>query len=351
MRILMVTRETAEDRRYGIGKSLAPLFEPLRALGAEVRYFCQEDMPVAAASARAKQLERLARWPGFRGRPHRLNLAQAWVERLQVGLAAARVAAREGYTHVHAHDPWLACGVALGLLFQGTRKVRWGLTQHGFGSYSHATHEDGLEQGPSAQAWMRRIERAITARARWLISPTAAALAQTARDLGLTGIPANWHHVPHARPDLGAADAARRQDARQALGYGDSDLVVLAVGRLVPLKRFDRVVRACAEQADSRLRLLLLGAGDTTGLRNLARELRFETQLRIEVAEDVAPYFHAADIYISASSTESFGMANLEALCAGVPAICSCVGGVPEVVADGGWLVPNEVPVLTRALG
>ena len=43
-------------------------------------------------------------------------------------------------------------------------------------------------------------------------------------------------------------------------------------------------------------------------------------------------------------------MANLEALCAGLPSLCSAVGGVPEVVGDGGWLVPNDQATLTRSL-
>ena len=66
--------------------------------------------------------------------------------------------------------------------------------------------------------------------------------------------------------------------------------------------------------------------------------------------DDVTPYYHGADIYVSASSTESFGLANLEALCAGLPAICSPVGGVAEVVREGAWLVPNEVDALADAI-
>jgi glycosyltransferase involved in cell wall biosynthesis len=351
MRVLMVTRETGEDRRYGLGRSLAPLFGPLKAAGVDVRYFCQEDLSAAALAQRQRWIESLSRVPMIRGRGGRLNLLQSWLERLQVGLAAARLAAAESYTHVHAHDPWLACGVALGLRRYAPGNIRWGFTQHGFGSYSHATHEDGLEQGPRAQAWMRRVERSITARANWVTAPTATSLAQLARDLGLPRRPAHWHCVPHARPALAPINAQARQSARAALGWSGDEVVVLAVGRLVPLKCFDRVVRACAAQRDPRIRLLLLGTGNAAGLEAVARCAGFDAQLRIEAAHDVAPYFHAADIYLSASSTESFGMANLEALCAGLPAICSAVGGVPEVVGDGGWLLPNDVETLSRALG
>ncbi len=98
------------------------------------------------------------------------------------------------------------------------------------------------------------------------------------------------------------------------------------------------------------MHLQVLGGGDDTELQSLARDLGFAARLRVNSTDDVAPYFHAADVYMSASSTESFGLANLEALCAGVPAICSAVGGVPEVVGDGGWLVPNDTDTLTRAL-
>jgi glycosyltransferase involved in cell wall biosynthesis len=350
MRVLMVTRETSEDRRYGLGKSLTPLFEPLRAAGVDVRYFCQEDLSATALSWRQRWTERLSRLPMIRGRGDRLNLLRAWLERLGVGLAAARLAAAEGYTHVHAHDPWLACGVALGLRRYPAGKIRWGLTQHGFGSYSHATHEDGLLQGPRTQAWMRRVERMITARADWVTAPTEASLAQLARDLGLPRTPAHWHRVPHARPALTATDAQARRAARAALGWAEQQVVVLAVGRLVPLKCFDRVVLACAAQGNPRIRLLLLGTGDAAGLQAVAHGAGFGAQLRIEATHDVAPYFQAADIYLSASSTESFGMANLEALCTGLPAICSAVGGVPEVVGDGAWLMTNDVQTLARAL-
>lgn len=350
MKILMVTRESAEDRRYGLGRSLAPLMAPMAAAGAHVRYFCADDIDPAAAQRRRGRVERWERWPLVAGRPNRINLLRAWAERLHVGFEAARVARREAYTHVHAHDPWLACGVALGLRWHRARGLHWGLTQHGFGSYSQATHEDGLEQGPAAQAWLRRIERFATLRAGWVTAPTQAGLLQLARDLALSGVPTHWHCVPHARPPLQARTSATRAAARAGLGWGNDEIVVLAVGRLVPLKCFDRIVRACAAQRDPRVRLQLLGGGDAAALQELARSLDFGKQLRVASTDDVTPFFHGADVYMSASSTESFGLANLEALCAGLPAICSAAGGVPEVMGDGAWLVPNDTDTLTRTL-
>lgn len=350
MRVLMVTRESAEDRRYGLGRSLAPLMAPMAAAGAQVRYFCADDLDPAAVQRRRDRTARWEGWPMVAGRPNRVNLLRAWSERMHVGFEAARVARLEAYTHVHAHDPWLACGVALGLRRHGAGGVHWGLTQHGFGSYSQATHEDGLEQGPAAQAWLRRIERFVSLRARWVMAPTQAGLAQLARDFALSRVPARWHCVPHAKPPLDPRTPATRDGARAALGWSHDELVVLAVGRLVPLKCFDRIVRACAAQQVPRLRLQLLGGGDASALQALAHSLGFGAQLHVTSTDDVTPFFHGADVYMSASSTEAFGLANLEALCAGLPAICSAVGGVPEVMGDGAWLVPNDTDTLTRTL-
>lgn len=350
MRILMVTRESAEDRRYGLGRSLAPVLAAMAQSGVEARYFCAEDVSPDALARRRARVDRMSRWPLFASRPDRINLLRAWAERLHIGWLAAQVAQREACTHVHAHDPWLACGVAIGLWRQRANTVRWGFTEHGFGCYSRATHDDGLEQGAMAQWWLRRIERAIAARARWVTAPTRAAVEQLARDLWLPRVPAHWRCVAHARPALGPPTDEERRAARARFGWREDDLVVLSVGRLVPLKCFDRVVRACAAQRGGHVALQLLGGGDPAPLVALASSLGFAERLRIESTDEVAPYFHAADVYLSASSTESFGLANLEALCAGLPALCSAVGGVPEVVGDGGWLVPNDTQTLTGAL-
>ncbi|MEW6309214.1 MAG: glycosyltransferase, partial [Bacillota bacterium] len=42
-----------------------------------------------------------------------------------------------------------------------------------------------------------------------------------------------------------------------------------------------------------------------------------------------------ADVFLLPSTQESFGLAALEAMACEVPVVCSRVGGLPEVVADG----------------
>jgi len=68
------------------------------------------------------------------------------------------------------------------------------------------------------------------------------------------------------------------------------------------------------------------------------------------VVEDVQPYLAAADVYASTSVTESFGLANFEAMAAGLSCICTAVGGVPEVMGSGAWLIPVNQDVLANAI-
>lgn len=57
----------------------------------------------------------------------------------------------------------------------------------------------------------------------------------------------------------------------------------------------------------------------------------------------LAERYAAADVYVQPSFTETFGVPIAEAMAAGVPAVGTRVGGIPEVIEDGitGWLVES----------
>ncbi|QTN26124.1 glycosyltransferase family 4 protein [Rhodoferax sp. AJA081-3] len=347
--VLMVTREMSGDRRYGLGRSLMPVVDALTNKAWRVRYLCQEDLPTASQDKRYRWLARLRRLPGVASRPSVQQVLGALAERMHMGWFAAHVARQEGYTAVHLHDPWLGLGFWLGRKRLGLQGVRWGITEHGFGCYSRATHEDGLVQGPRMQRWLRRLEAFVLRRAHWVTAPTQLALDQLARDLALPFNPPHWHTISHAAPVMTLVD---REVACQSLGWSPQDFHVLGVGRLVPLKRFDIVVAACASLAQRypALHLHLLGDGDRGGLQQLADAAGFGDRIHFAMVDDVQPYYAAANAYVSTSVTESFGLANFEALIAGLPCICTAVGGVPEVMGSGAWLIPVDQGALESAL-
>lgn len=335
MRILHVTREVGDDRLFGMGRAIAPAIEALAARGHEVHYLTQDELSPAEVARRERWTARLR--AGLRplaGDAAHL-LGGVFGERLSMGLAAADRAHRLAPAVVHLHDPWLALGYALGTRWRGAPRRPWGLSQHGFGSYTEAIREEGVPTTPRLLRWQRRAEARVLHAARFVIGPTALSLEQLRRDLALPARPAHWHVLPHAtRIEPLARDAARRQ-----LGLEDGLPLLVAVGRLNPVKRMEQVVQA-AVQAQQRLHLVVLGAGEDGGLRALL-PADGRVTLEVKLVRDVAPWLSACDVYLSATRNESFGLANLEALACGAPAICTAVGGVPEVTGGAAWLVPG----------
>jgi glycosyltransferase involved in cell wall biosynthesis len=283
------------------------------------------------------------------GRTEYYGLAWAFVERFNIGRLAAKVAARDGFTHVHCHDPIIAMGYRLFSFLRPGKNVCWGISQHGFGSYAQAIHDDGVRSSTRVMGWMRNRERNILLAADWVISPTRSSLNQMARDLGVYPMPSEWYAVYHSRPQI---KLYKKEDARSRLGWNHQVIYVLGVGRLVPLKQFSMVVSACAKlRSEHLIRLVLAGEGEHNALLDCANKSGLDAgALSFAVTDDIGLYLSAADLYVSASSSESFGIANLEAMFAGTPAVCSAIGGVPEVVGFGAVLVPPDIDALTGAM-
>lgn len=336
MRLLHVTRENGPgERRFGIGRCLAPLVEALRRRGHEVHYLTQEELGPRARQLRDRAMRGARQWlrPAL-GEAWEMA-ALLWIERLNMGRLAARVATQWQADAVHLHDPLLAWGYRL--RSRGAPR-RWGLTEHGFGSYTRAIAEEGVAYTPRLLRWSLGLEARVLAAADFVVSPTVASRAELARQLDLAQRPDHWHAVPHARPLLPTIDRAA---ARAGLGWDDGRFNVLAVGRVNPVKRLPAIVQAC-HRLGADVRLTVLGVQDDAERQLLAPQAAPGLQLDTALVDDVAPYLAACDAYVSASRNESFGLANLEALLCGAATVCTAVGAVPEVTGGHGWLVPGD---------
>jgi D-inositol-3-phosphate glycosyltransferase len=155
--------------------------------------------------------------------------------------------------------------------------------------------------------------------------------------------------------DLQQFQPRDRSEARAALGLPDEGRVLLAVGRMEPLKGFDILIRALPQvTAPGAVTLRIVGgdelaASEFARLREAASEVGVGERVQFVGAvphEELAVHYNAADLVVVPSFYESFGLVALEAMASGVPVVASRVGGLTATVADGrtGYLVPWRCP-------
>jgi phosphatidyl-myo-inositol dimannoside synthase len=130
---------------------------------------------------------------------------------------------------------------------------------------------------------------------------------------------------------------------RAALGL-DGKQVLLTVGRMDSRERYkghDRVIAALPALAarGHDLVYLVVGNGDDRPrLERLALEAGFAERVRFlgTVAQErLAEVYRAADLFLMPSTGEGFGIAFLEAMASGTPALGLNIGGSSDALADG----------------
>ena len=128
---------------------------------------------------------------------------------------------------------------------------------------------------------------------------------------------------------------------------------LLGVGRLVPEKGFDLLVRAAALTGQA---AVIVGDGpERPALEALAASLRADVAFVGEVPPDaLAHLYRSARVVVVPSRREGFGMVAAEAAAMGRAVVGSAVGGIPEVIAGGvsGIVVrPDDLDALVDGIG
>ncbi len=147
-------------------------------------------------------------------------------------------------------------------------------------------------------------------------------------------------------------DAAARRRVRSSFGVPDGTYVVGGVGRLETGKRFDALIAALAPLLGPGRRLLLVGDGrERQRLRQLADAAGLADWV-IFAGEraDIGALLSAMDLFVSPSDDETFGVAILEALAAGLPVLyvqCPALDGLP---GTGARQVGGTVDELRQAV-
>ncbi|HTK01775.1 MAG TPA: glycosyltransferase [Bordetella sp.] len=136
----------------------------------------------------------------------------------------------------------------------------------------------------------------------------------------------------------------------------DGKLHVVSVGRLVSNKGFQTLIDAACLLNDPGIVFTIIGEGPQRAI--------FEDQIAtrqpgspvhlVGHIDNPFPMLASADIFLSVSERESFGIVLVEALCLGVPVVATdCPSGPAEILEDGkfGELVPvGDAAAVARAI-
>jgi len=141
-----------------------------------------------------------------------------------------------------------------------------------------------------------------------------------------------------------------RLHIRRRHGLSESDVVVLFVGMNFEIKRLKLVIEGVAELIRERkrganLKVLVVGKGNQAPYQALARDLGITDRVIFAgVTREVEKYYLASDLFAMPSQFDTFGMAVLEAMAAGLPVIITEKVGAKDLVTDGvqGFVLGEE---------
>jgi glycosyltransferase involved in cell wall biosynthesis len=199
-----------------------------------------------------------------------------------------------------------------------------------------------LPRNPLARLKLRAV-------ARWLAVSAAAreVLLRAGASPGRIDVVPSGVRVPRTEvlPPEVLPRTPRRPALRSRLGVRADSFVVLAAGRLEPVKGQRTFLEACALAGDlGNTRWVVAGEGPDRSflerlaqMRGVAERVVFAGHL-----SELPPHMPEIQVCVLPSFSEALGNVLLEALAAGVPVVASDTGGIPEAITDGveGLLVP-----------
>jgi glycosyltransferase involved in cell wall biosynthesis len=140
-----------------------------------------------------------------------------------------------------------------------------------------------------------------------------------------------------------------KSSLRESFDIPKDVLLIGTAGRLVKEKGMDVFIKGAGIFLQKYPNAFFLIAGDgplLSQLRFLTSQLGIEHKLRfLGFADKIYDFLYTLDIFVLCSLTEGLPIVLLEALSAGCPTICSCVGGIPEVIDNTeGLLIEPGIP-------
>lgn len=235
------------------------------------------------------------------------------------------------YNIVHCHSPigGVICRLAcIGARRRGTKVI---YTAHGFHFFKGASKKAWLIYYPVERICARYTDVLIT------INKEDYARAQKFKAGKVVYVPGIGVHVADIQNIV-----IDRNEKRKEFGLSDKDFVFMSTGQLSERKNHEVVIYALSRIHDETVKYLIVGLGELEGyLKKLAAKLNVSNRVIFAgYREDVYEILHAVDGFVFPSLQEGLPVALMEAMCVGLPVICSSVrGNIDLVENDKGGLV------------
>ncbi|MFH0853274.1 MAG: glycosyltransferase family 4 protein [bacterium] len=245
------------------------------------------------------------------------NASKLWPSELIRG--AKNIFKHERFDLIHAHQLFSA-GLAAAVLKKLHRSPIIGKAAGGGrdGDISDLHHWPLTEKKLS---YLRSIDRFIA------ITP------QIADELKSIGVPDHQIiQIPNGvDTDLFAPPEVSREEAKQKVGFNNQPIVIF-IGRLIPTKQVDRLLRAWPRVIAQvpKAKLLLIGKPDSSStyssqLRSLIQSDWKDSVIFKGTVELTRDWLQAADVFVLPSRAEGMSNALLEAGSVGLPIVASSI--------------------------
>jgi glycosyltransferase involved in cell wall biosynthesis len=207
---------------------------------------------------------------------------------------------------------------------------------------------DGGFTARNEPALKRRLKKLLIQSARyWMVSGET-----TRKYLEFYGAdPKRTYHYPFTSLEEKdvlpkPVEVAEKESYKQLLGIGGS--LVLSVGRFIPLKGFDILLKAWSLVKHDNANLVMIGGGpEQPKYAEMIRDLELKNVKVLDFMkkDELMLWYRAADVFVLPTRCDTWGLVINEAMAQGLPVITTsgALAGL-ELIRDGenGYVVPVE---------